>query len=116
MLAGPAVSRAEDVRLAARDAATRALDAAGLDEAACLVVAATPEHLDEAVELCEALRDAAGANAQIVGGATSAVLVPGDAEMEEGPALGRSEEHTSELQSLAYLVCRLLLEKKKNMR
>src|SRR2546423_15581634 len=29
-------------------------------------------------------------------------------------ALSRSEEHTSELQSLAYLVCRLLLEKKKN--
>src|SRR3989441_1627849 len=28
--------------------------------------------------------------------------------------LERSEEHTSELQSLAYLVCRLLLEKKKN--
>src|SRR2546425_8658834 len=28
-------------------------------------------------------------------------------------ALIRSEEHTSELQSLAYLVCRLLLEKKK---
>src|SRR2546425_7891706 len=28
----------------------------------------------------------------------------------------RSEEHTSELQSLAYLVCRLLLEKKKNKR
>src|SRR3989441_8248469 len=29
------------------------------------------------------------------------------------PAARRSEEHTSELQSLAYLVCRLLLEKKK---
>src|SRR2546425_4931044 len=28
----------------------------------------------------------------------------------------RSEEHTSELQSLAYLVCRLLLEKKKQYR
>src|SRR2546425_4409549 len=28
----------------------------------------------------------------------------------------RSEEHTSELQSLAYLVCRLLLEKKKQVR
>src|SRR2546425_7156344 len=28
-------------------------------------------------------------------------------------ACRRSEEHTSELQSLAYLVCRLLLEKKK---
>src|SRR5437899_9244954 len=27
---------------------------------------------------------------------------------------GRSEEHTSELQSLRHLVCRLLLEKKKN--
>jgi small ligand-binding sensory domain FIST len=88
MRAGAAVSRAEDVRLAARDAATRALDAAGLDEAACLIVAATPEHLDESLELCEALRDAAGPNAQIVGGATSAVAVPGDAETEEGPALG----------------------------
>src|SRR5687767_15752691 len=40
---------------------------------------------------------------------------------DEGPEVGgphesyfqRSEEHTSELQSLAYLVCRLLLEKKK---
>src|SRR5687767_484773 len=29
------------------------------------------------------------------------------------PGAIRSEEHTSELQSLAYLVCRLLLEKKK---
>src|SRR2546425_9424287 len=33
--------------------------------------------------------------------------------VELGPAQ-RSEEHTSELQSLAYLVCRLLLEKKKH--
>src|SRR2546425_8849697 len=30
-----------------------------------------------------------------------------------GKTVARSEEHTSELQSLAYLVCRLLLEKKK---
>src|SRR2546422_3816197 len=29
------------------------------------------------------------------------------------PELGRSEEHTSELQSRLHLVCRLLLEKKK---
>src|SRR5229473_8427750 len=37
-------------------------------------------------------------------------------EYRRRPALdarSRSEEHTSELQSLAYLVCRLLLEKKK---
>src|SRR5947199_6525734 len=36
-----------------------------------------------------------------------------------GAAVGaglRSEEHTSELQSLRHLVCRLLLEKKKKMR
>src|SRR3712207_8334764 len=31
-----------------------------------------------------------------------------------GPPRRRSEEHTSELQSRQYLVCRLLLEKKKN--
>src|SRR2546425_7514642 len=31
----------------------------------------------------------------------------------DGAPATRSEEHTSELQSLAYLVCRLLLEKKK---
>src|SRR5262245_64407789 len=30
-----------------------------------------------------------------------------------GSAIARSEEHTSELQSLRHLVCRLLLEKKK---
>src|SRR3989441_9361975 len=35
-------------------------------------------------------------------------------EAHPGQLLPRSEEHTSELQSLAYLVCRLLLEKKKN--
>src|SRR3712207_7403337 len=35
---------------------------------------------------------------------------------EMGPWATRSEEHTSELQSRQYLVCRLLLEKKKNIR
>src|SRR3989441_4336063 len=44
-------------------------------------------------------------------------------KVDDGGSLGtggvgvvRSEEHTSELQSLAYLVCRLLLEKKKKRR
>src|SRR5205823_10784643 len=41
----------------------------------------------------------------------------GDRDVDRAGALAigeeRSEEHTSELQSLAYLVCRLLLEKKK---
>src|SRR2546430_11522880 len=34
--------------------------------------------------------------------------------MFAGHSVGRSEEHTSELQSQSNLVCRLLLEKKKN--
>src|SRR5205823_13757520 len=34
---------------------------------------------------------------------------------DSADADSRSEEHTSELQSLAYLVCRLLLEKKKSI-
>src|SRR3989441_7595457 len=36
------------------------------------------------------------------------------ASLPVSASTSRSEEHTSELQSLAYLVCRLLLEKKKN--
>src|SRR2546423_6021777 len=35
-------------------------------------------------------------------------------DVDVGGLALRSEEHTSELQSLAYLVCRLLLEKKKH--
>src|SRR3989441_3814562 len=57
--------------------------------------------------------------------ALRAVMIDGTALAQLGPPLaivvawglvsfGRSEEHTSELQSLAYLVCRLLLEKKNN--
>src|SRR5205823_12954905 len=38
--------------------------------------------------------------------------VPLCRRQERGVEATRSEEHTSELQSLAYLVCRLLLEKK----
>src|SRR6266404_3906385 len=43
------------------------------------------------------------------------VLAVGDAAFQQKclGKMSRSEEHTSELQSLAYLVCRLLLEKKK---
>src|SRR3989441_12140882 len=51
---------------------------------------------------------------------TPLLLMPGHCTMLLGPpsvpsvsSEPRSEEHTSELQSLAYLVCRLLLEKKK---
>src|SRR6266545_6138749 len=50
-------------------------------------------------------RDVVPVNPWMVGGYFLYGLVDRD--------LVRSEEHTSELQSLAYLVCRLLLEKKK---
>src|SRR5258706_5633620 len=39
---------------------------------------------------------------------------PADRHDRAAPLAQRSEEHTSELQSLTNLVCRLLLEKKKN--
>src|SRR5438093_5375321 len=41
-----------------------------------------------------------------------AVVVPARVKREVRVSLTRSEEHTSELQSLTNLVCRLLLEKK----
>src|SRR5205823_4844724 len=44
---------------------------------------------------------------------SAAAILPTDVERRWHE---RSEEHTSELQSLAYLVCRLLLEKKKNQK
>src|SRR2546421_2019648 len=43
-------------------------------------------------------------------------LSPGDERIMRRGRLYRSEEHTSELQSRSDLVCRLLLEKKKNER
>src|SRR5947209_13733681 len=41
--------------------------------------------------------------------------LPLDRRLHRPEPATRSEEHTSELQSRQYLVCRLLLEKKKNM-
>src|SRR5688572_32656443 len=49
--------------------------------------------------------------------ADAVVICPSNPATSIGPILavpGRSEEHTSELQSQSNLVCRLLLEKKKN--
>ena len=40
-------------------------------------------------------------------------IVPLKSDRKKITTLSRSEEHTSELQSPMYLVCRLLLEKKK---
>src|SRR5256885_11275117 len=43
------------------------------------------------------------------------VGLPDEAEPQQRQLLQRSEEHTSELQSPCNIVCRLLLEKKKNL-
>src|SRR2546425_1792705 len=50
---------------------------------------------------------------RVVPGERSSDIVMGDDPIMMSLERSRSEEHTSELQSLAYLVCRLLLEKKK---
>src|SRR3712207_7884076 len=62
------------------------------------------EHLADAAS--ELLARVPGAIAQSLG----VLLELADAGAD---LVGRSEEHTSELQSRQYLVCRLLLEKKK---
>src|SRR5205823_7058183 len=65
---------------------------------------AHPIDLVERVEVVDAERFARAERREVVG----------MDQLEPEPRVGdeRSEEHTSELQSLAYLVCRLLLEKK----
>src|SRR3712207_7867547 len=69
--------------------------------------------LDDVAEgACLLVEGAAGAHADVFGDrdldVVDVVLVPDRLE-------DRSEEHTSELQSRQYLVCRLLLEKKKKI-
>src|SRR3712207_7054282 len=50
---------------------------------------------------------------RLAGEGGSAGGIPSGGALVRRPDLWRSEEHTSELQSRQYLVCRLLLEKKK---
>src|SRR2546425_1631143 len=59
--------------------------------------------------------------AELLGLRVRQIQLPRQATVHHAPrgspsVQNRSEEHTSELQSLAYLVCRLLLEKKKKKR
>src|SRR5205823_9687427 len=68
-------------------------------------------------EILEAVR-AAAARGLSFGAPTALELEMAELLTQSLPSLEqvRSEEHTSELQSLAYLVCRLLLEKKKKIK
>src|SRR5262245_27178405 len=69
--------------------------------------------------IAKVLKEKAGLNVLVQPTAGDQVIVPmvarGEAEIGISNAMEvhRSEEHTSELQSLRHLVCRLLLEKKK---
>src|SRR3989441_1335183 len=117
------------------------LDAGALDRLAQLLPAPRPELLKGADGLVALTRDVEAdvvvsalvggvgllpTMAAILAGRTVALanketlVVAGSLMTAAARARGvkllpvRSEEHTSELQSLAYLVCRLLLEKKKN--
>src|SRR3712207_8482982 len=75
--------------------------------------------LHDALPIADAGDERGGANAAVDGGAAdarpgarrAAGRAPASAGAGRG-SVGRSEEHTSELQSRQYLVCRLLLEKK----
>src|SRR2546425_7469316 len=79
--------------------------------------------LHDALPICSLAGDGAAAGRRAgrkMGarrGDSSHAQVPGRGGRGARPGAARrahrSEEHTSELQSLAYLVCRLLLEKKK---
>src|SRR3989441_4430414 len=79
----------------------------------------TAKGLDAAVELARRYDNEVMAE-QFIPGRELTVGILGDVPLPVGEIIPkhelfdyeRSEEHTSELQSLAYLVCRLLLEKK----
>src|SRR5438045_8197136 len=77
-----------------------------------------------AIAMCLAVTKAGAGSFQVnpiridmtKGATTAAITVRNDGEdaiVVQSSVVARSEEHTSELQSLRHLVCRLLLEKKK---
>src|SRR3712207_7229192 len=81
------------------DTATTEIYTLSLHDALPILVVQLRRRLDNAQIHCEDPRDTRH---------NSTVLAP-----RVGKQKSRSEEHTSELQSRQYLVCRLLLEKKK---
>src|SRR3712207_8659341 len=92
------------------DTATTEIYTLSLHDALPISIAGNPGSLDDAIayvrdEVWPAVRDMDGC----VG-----LSMMCDRESGRCIATSRSEEHTSELQSRQYLVCRLLLEKKMN--
>src|SRR3712207_4920451 len=82
------------------------------DQTACYIAAAVSVTITNSYCVSSGAANGVLLDAQNVSASADVVHVTASAP---GPnAFGRSEEHTSELQSRQYLVCRLLLEKKKN--
>src|SRR5258708_9914689 len=91
-----------------------------------LIVCATPSSMIRKFSFFSPVSKSpwlvAAITSMVTTGTSTAMLAPascgfccgGAAFGSTGGAEGRSEEHTSELQSPDHLVCRLLLEKKKN--
>src|SRR3712207_7167435 len=71
--------------------------------------------LHDALPICAA-RDVDSIRTALHNGVLNYLVKPFDRRTFEARLRDRSEEHTSELQSRQYLVCRLLLEKKKKKR
>src|SRR3712207_8668644 len=85
----------------------------------CTTLFRSLSHLQTAPPLPTALPDAPPASLDLRAGHWRRRSAPASAAHPRSPSPGspgsgttRSEEHTSELQSRQYLVCRLLLEKK----
>src|SRR5205823_9893937 len=92
----------------------RSPHANGSVHASAQITAHTPKTLIRAPSTSRSLlRSAAALEPASATTAGTAANVSHNQTTPGSSSLSRSEEHTSELQSLAYLVCRLLLEKKK---
>src|SRR5205823_13073164 len=116
-------------RRSAEDRLVHDVDAAELVERPRVLVHAQVDDLVRETRIAAVLLDheerrrllAAPVAARCLGGVEAVEQPLGERALRAFEGLGdridglgrRSEEHTSELQSLAYLVCRLLLEKKK---
>src|SRR5690625_7014048 len=69
---------------------------------------------DESRRICEHCSTSSGSSSAASGWPWDTGPPASSAASSSSPSPGRSEEHTSELQSRGHLVCRLLLEKKKH--
>src|SRR3712207_8412496 len=71
-----------------------------------------PLPVHDALPISPALPTAMTTRPQLASSPATAVFTRGELAIAMAMRLARSEEHTSELQSRQYLVCRLLLENK----